>query len=443
MSDINSRVSRRRFIGGSISAAVGGLAAASIPQTALAEPRISTTPLDALKVPENPDEAFWWLIRSQFNIQDGLTFMNNGTFGPPPRVVLEEHAKIQRDLSTDPRANYRSEELHENKTVLADFFGAMPEELAYMRSTTEGMNNFANGIDFREGDEVLMNTHEHPGGYGAYRSLEHHRGIQINEIEIPILPESVDQVVELYENAISRRTRVIVVSHITYISGLLTPVKELSEMAHRRGLLISVDGAHPPGMIDVDFHDIGCDHYAAAGQKWLLAGTGTGLGFFKQEIQDQIHPLMGADGHEEEGHWVMHEDAGRYEHCGQRHISTALGLKTAVEFQNRIGKENIEGRVRLLATQLRQGLLEIPGVKLQTPLDPRLGAGLTHFSIEGVPMDKVRQGIMDLGHIHIRTSSRGTVTGCRASTHFYNMPEEVDELLRCIRFIAEHPADYM
>jgi selenocysteine lyase/cysteine desulfurase len=442
MRDFSSHVSRRRFIGGSISAAVGGLATASLPRDVLAQPPIPSTSLDALQPPETPDEEFWWRIRTQFNIQDGLTFMNNGTFGPPPRLVLEEHARIQRDLSTDPRANYRSEELLENKTVLADFFGALPEEVAYMRSTTEGMNNFANGIDFREGDEVLMNTYEHPGGYGAYQSMQHYLGIKVKEIEIPILPESVDQVVELYEKAITPRTRVIVVSHITYISGLLTPVKELSEMAHRRGLLISVDGAHPPGMIDVDFHDIGCDHYAAAGQKWLLAGTGTGLGFFKKEIQDQIHPLMGADGHEEDGHWVMHEDAGRYEHCGQRHISSALGMKTAVEFQKKIGKENIEGRVRQLATRLKEGLQEIPGVRLQTPMDPKLGAGLTHFSVEGVPMDNVRQGIMDLGHIHIRTSSRGEVSGCRASTHFYNMPEEVDELLRCIRYIAEHPAHF-
>ena len=443
MSDLNSRVSRRRFLGSSISVAVGGLAATAIPQAARAETRRPAAPLDVLKPRENPDEAYWWQLRSQFNIQDGMTFMNNGTFGPPPRVVLDEHTRIQRDLSADPRNNYRSDELLENKAVFGEFFGANVEEIAYMRSTTEGMNNFANGIDFRADDEVLMNTHEHPGGYGAYRTLEQHLGIKINEIEIPIMPESVGQVVELYENAITPKTRVIVVSHITYISGLLTPVKELSEMAHRRGLLISVDGAHPPGMIDVDFHDIGCDHYAAAGQKWLLAGTGTGLGYFKEGIQDQIHPLMGADGHEEDGHWVMHEDAGRYEHCGQRHISSALGMKTAVEFQNNIGKANIEARVRQLATQFRQGLLEIPGVRLQTPMDPSMSAGLTHFSIENVPMDNVRQGIMDLGRIHIRTSSRGEVSGCRASTHFYNMPEEIDELLRCVRHIAEHPADYM
>jgi selenocysteine lyase/cysteine desulfurase len=443
MSHQSSKVSRRNFLGGSISAAVGGLAAASIPQAVRAETTSPNLPLSDLKPQGAPDEAFWWRIRKQFNVEDGLTFMNNGTFGPPPRVVMDEHIKIQRELSENPRDNYRSEQLRENKTVLGEFFGADPEELAYMRSTTEGMNNFANGIDFREGDEVLMNTHEHPGGYGAYRSLEQHRGIKVNEIEIPIVPESVDQVVELYENAITPRTRVIVVSHITYITGLLTPVKELSEMAHRHGLLISVDGAHPPGMIALDFHDMGCDHYAAAGQKWLLAGTGTGLGYFKLETQDHIHPLMGADGHEEDGVWVMHENAGRYEQCGQRHVSSALGMKTAVEFQNMIGKANVEARVQQLAKRLKEGLLEITGVRLQTPMDPAMSAGLTHFSVGDVPMDNVRQGIMDLGRIHIRTSSRGDVEGCRASTHFYNMPEEVDELLRCVRQIAENSADYM
>jgi len=452
MSDRGTDVSRRRFLGTSLSAAVGGLAATTLPRAASASPLEGvgpfgppawTAPPHPKPTPTRPDEAFWREVRKQFNLQDGLTFMNNGTFGPPPRVVLDEHLKIQRELAEDPRNNYRSDELKENKEVFAEFFNAHPEDIAYMRSTTEGMNNFANGIDFREGDVVLMCTHEHPGGYGAYRSLEHYRGIEINEIEVPILPESIDQIVDLYEKAITPRTRVIVVSHITFISGLLTPVKELSEMAHRHGVIISVDGAHPPGMMDVDFHDLGCDHYAAAGQKWLLAGTGTGLAYFSHDIQDRIHPLMGADGHEEDGEWVMHEDAGRYESCGQRNIPTSLGMRTAVEFQKTIGKANIEARVRELSTRLKEGLMEIPHVNLQTPMDPAMSCGLTHFSINGIPMDIVKQAIMDLGQIHIRTSSRGSCSGCRASTHFYNMPEEVDELLRCVRYIVEHPTKFV
>jgi len=442
MSDSKTRVTRRVFLGGSISAAVGGLAAATLPHALRAEEIDPQTPLRGLEWPQAPDEEFWWELRKQFNIQDHLTFMNTGTFGPPPRVVLEEHAKIERELAEDPRNNYRSDELQDNKEVFARFFGANPEEIAYMRSTTEGMNNFANGIDFREGDEVLMNTHEHPGGYGAYKAAEHYMGIKVNEIEIPIVPESVDQVVDLYESAITPRTRVLVVSHMTYITGLLTPVKELSEMAHRHNLLISVDGAHPPGMLSLDFHDMGCDHYAAAGQKWLLAGTGTALAYFKQDSQDLIHPLMGADGHEEDGVWVMHEDAGRYERCGQRNIPAALGMRTAVEFQERIGRANVEARVQQLATRFKEGLSEIPGVVLQTPMDPAMSGGLTHFSVTGVPAENVRDGIYDMSRIHIRTSSRGDVTGCRASTHIYNMPEEVDELLSCIRHIAENPGVY-
>jgi hypothetical protein len=172
MSSVKSEVSRRRFLGGSISAAVGGLAAVSLPRNVLAQEPVPASSLDALKPPQTLDEAYWWKVRSQFNVRDGLTFMNTGTFGPPPRVVLDEHTKIQRELAEDPRDNYRSDELHENKTVLAEFVGADPDEIAYMRSTTEGMNNFANGIDFRAGDEVLMNSHEHPGGYGAYQALE-------------------------------------------------------------------------------------------------------------------------------------------------------------------------------------------------------------------------------------------------------------------------------
>ena len=122
------------------------------------------------------------------------------------------------------------------------------------------MNIFAHGLDWREGDEVLMNSHEHGGGRGPYLTLMERKGIRINVIELPSPPESTDQIVDLYEQAITSRTRAIMVSHITYVTGLMTPIKMLSEMAHQHGVLVSVDGAHPLGMIDLDFHEMGCDH---------------------------------------------------------------------------------------------------------------------------------------------------------------------------------------
>jgi len=427
-------------LGGSFAAAVGGLSAGSF-LSAQETPRpVPALPLDELRPTGALDEAYWWKVRSQFNIIDGLAFMNNGTEGPVPRVVLDENMRILREIAEDPTNNYRNADLEEVRKVLAGFFGADPEEISYTRSTTEGMNIFASGIDLKEGDEVLMNTHEHPGGYRAYMRLEKYKGIKINRVELPSPPESPEQVVDLYEKAITPRTRAIIISHITYVTGLLTPVKELSEMAHRRGLMISVDGAHPSGMIQLDFHDMGCDHYAAAGQKWLLCGTGTGAAYFKRDVQAQILPLMGS-GLDRDGKERL--DSARYEEYGQRNIPSALGMAAAVKLQETIGKANIEARVRQLSTRLREGLQEIPGVRLWTSMDPRLSAGLTLFSVREVPMDNVRQGIMDLDRVYIRTMSTGNLNGCRASTHFYNMPSEVDRLLNCVRHISENWSDYM
>ncbi len=163
----------------------------------------------------------------------------------------------------------------------------------------------------------------------------------------------------------------------------------------------------------------------------------------KRDIQDQIAPLMGSGMTRKEDKWVPIGDASRYEEYGQRNIPSALGMATATKFQSTIGKNNIEARVRQLATRLREGLKEIPGVTLRTSMNPKLSAGLTLFSIRDIPMANVQKGIMDLDRVYIRTMSTGNLNAVRASTHLYNMPGEVDRLLECVRHIAKNWSDYM
>jgi selenocysteine lyase/cysteine desulfurase len=372
-----------------------------------------------------------------------LTYLNNGTLGPVPKVVQEENERVAREIAADPTNGYRNEELHEKRQLLAAFVGSDPEEIAYTRSTTEGMNIFAHGIDWREGDEVLMCNHEHDGGVEPYLMLEKRRGIRIRRVDLPSPPESPDQVVSLFEKAITPRTRAIMLSHITYVTGLVMPVKALSEMARRRGVLTSVDGAHPLGMMDLDLHDLACDHYAAAGQKWLLCGTGTGLSYFRRDLQDSIWPLMGAGGSVgPDGVRMFHKDARRYEDCGQRDVPSALGMLAAVRLQETIGKRNVEARVRELSTRLREGLSEIQGVKLWTSKDPELSCALTLFSVRDIPMANVKNAIMERDRIYIRDMRTGGLNAVRVSTHIYNMPEEVDRLLRSVHHVASHAADY-
>lgn len=435
MSKTRFAMSRRQFLGGSMAAAAGSMSVGLFEEK-LAAQYEAALPLSELKAPAMLDETYWWRVRTQFNMVDGLIFMNNGTAGPMPRVVFEENVKVLREIAEDPKNNYRRDGIQATREKLAPFLGADVDEVAFTRSTTEGMNIFAHGLDWKEGDEVLVNNHEHGGGLGPYRSLAQRRGIKINTIEVPSPFESVDQIVDLYRSAMTPRTRVIMVSHMPYVTGTVMPIKELGELAHSQGALISVDGAHAPGMIDLNMHEYGIDHFAGAGQKWLLAGTGTGVMYIKKDVQSQIWPLMGPPYREQAG-------AASYESYGQRNIPSLLGMGTAIDFHNTVGKRNIENRDRALGARLRAGLKEIPGVKLWTPDSPELACGLTLFSIRDIPMNNVVRAIREHGRVHIRTMSTGNLNAVRASTALYNMPEEVDQLLDTVRYVSEHAANYM
>jgi len=432
-------LSRRRFLRGVSSGVVatGAAFAAGTPVLARGRQIIAPTLGPSDLKPTGPlDEAFWWKVRSQFNILDGMTFMNNGTEGPVPRCVTEANERVFREIAENPSNNYRREEVDVVRGLVAKFVNADPGEIALTRSTTEGMNIFTHGLDWKAGDEVLYCDHEHGGGIGPYTTLAKRVGIKPVIISIPSPPSSVDQIVGLYEKAITPRTKVIMVSHMTYVTGLVTPVKELADLAERRGLLISVDGAHPLGMMDLDVKAMNIHHYAAAGQKWMMCGTGTGVCYVRRDVQDRIWPLMGPPGDPKVG-------AKKYEAFGQRDVPSVLGMTAAVEMQNAIGKKNIEDRVRFLSARLRAGLKQIPGVKMWTSEDPTFAAGLTLFSVRDIPMANVQQAILNRDRIYIRTMGTGNLNAVRAATHIYNMPQEVDHLIASVKHVAENASRYM
>jgi selenocysteine lyase/cysteine desulfurase len=446
MNRSDNGISRRRFLGRSAAAAAGTLTVGRLATSRAAAQAEATTgklpvlpSLDSLKPTGALDEAYWWKVRSHFNIVDHMTFMNNGTEGPSPTAVVSEMARLIQEIAEDPANNYRRPELELVREKVAAFVGASPDEITLTRSTSEGMNIFANGLDWKAGDEVLVNNHEHGGGLGPYRTLEKRYGIKMVTMDVsPLSPyQSAKQILDLYANAITPRTKVIMVSHIPYVTGAVLPVKELADLAHNRGILISVDGAHPLGMLDLNLHAMGVDHYAGAGQKWLLSGTGTGVCYIKRDVQERVWPIMGPPGDPKNG-------ARRYEGgMGQRNVPSVFGMSAAIDFMNAIGKKNIEARDRALSDRLRQGLSQISGVKLYTPMDPTLSAGLTLFGIKDVPMNNVQKAIFDYNRVWIRTMGTGNLNACRAATHIYNFPHEVDRLLEGVRYVAQNPQKFM
>ena len=385
---------------------------------------------------ESPDGVYWDAVSKHFLFQDGLIMMNNGTVGPMPEPVfntLIKHFKLQVTNPFDCY-NFIPRKKEEVRAKLARFINASPDEVVMTRNTTEGMNFVANGLDLKEGDEVLLSSMEHPAGTHPWKLKEKRYGIKIKEVPLGLPPKSVDEIVNAFQKAITPRTKVISISHTVYISGLMSPLKELSKMAHEKGVLVVADSAHGIGMLDLNMEQLGVDFFASSPYKWLGAPTGIGLFYVRKEAQDKLWPTIVSSG------WDSRESARKYETLGQRADALAVALGEAVDFQNAIGKERIERRIKALAGYLKKELKKIPGIKLHTSQDPYLSGGLTAFSVEGVEPEKMVNYLREKYNIVIRTigNRKAGTYGVRVSTHIYVSFKHIDMLLEGVKHLVRH-----
>jgi len=242
--------------------------------------------------------------------------------------------------------------------------------------------------------------------------------------------------VDAFRKTITPKTKVISISHTVYISGLIAPLKELSKMAHEKGVLVLADSAHGLGMLNLNMEELGIDFFATSPYKWLGAPTGVGLLYVRKEIQNKLWPTIASSG------WDSHKSARKFETLGQRADALIIALGEAVDFQEAIGRERIERRIKALAGYLKRELSKIPGVRLHTSKDPYISGGLTAFSVEGVEPGKIVNYLREKYNIVIRTIGRkekGTY-GVRVSTNIYISFKEIDMVLEGIRHLVGHKA---
>ncbi len=383
---------------------------------------------------DSPDGPYWDAVREHYLFQDGLIMMNNGTVGPMPRTVYNTLIKQFKIQATNPYDvyNFMPSLLEGVRDKLAGFIQASTDEVVINRNTTEGMNLIAGGLDLKEGDEVLISSLEHPGGYNPWLMKSKRHGIRLVEVPIPVPPKSVEEAIGPFERAITPRTRVISVSHTVYITGLIFPVRELCQMAHAKDILVFADSAHGVGMLNLNMKEMGVDGLASSPYKWCGAPTGCGVLYVRKEIQDRLWPTVATSG------WDTYTNSRKFETLGQRADPLILALGEAMDFQNAIGRERIERRIKTLAGFFKQELKKIPGVRLHTPTDPALSGGLTAFSIAGADHEAIVRYIREKYNIVIRTVGRekDNTLGIRVSTHIFITLKEVEMLLEGIRYMA-------
>jgi selenocysteine lyase/cysteine desulfurase len=391
---------------------------------------------------EAPSESEYWArVRDEFLVTDQVAYMNNGTLGPTPKPVYYTVVERYRELAADPGARNPIQEkaAEEVRRKAAAFVGAAPDEVALLRNTTEAMSFIAGGLELAAGDEVLLSFHEHPGGIEPWRLKAKRHGVVLKEVRFPIPAPDPAAILQLFEDAITPRSKVVSVSHLTYQTGAGLPVKELCQLARRKGLLSVIDGAHPLGMMALDMHELGADFYAMSPHKWLDAPTGTGLLYIRRESQERLWPTVvtsaipypegGAD-------WSNPaKGATRFDRFSQRAWPLVLATGAAIDFQTAIGRERIEARVRGLAALLRARLQEIPALRIYTPSHPALSCGLVGFTFDGFKNTDVMETLLQRHHVRVRTTEYGLNT-VRASTHYYNTEEQVERLAEGLREIS-------
>jgi isopenicillin-N epimerase len=373
--------------------------------------------------------------RRHFLIPDGVAYGNTGTLGACPREVVDAIANGTRALEEtladwpyekpegEPLTGYQP--LTEVRAAVGRLVNAGPDEIAVTQNATMGMSFLANGLDLAAGDEVLSTDQEHAGGISGFRLLTKRRGVVVKELPIrDVMDKGPQGIVQMFAAAMTPRTKVIMVSHITSGLGIVLPVKELSALAHERGALCLIDGAQAVGQIAVDVRALGCDAYAGSPHKWLMAPKGTGFLHITKAALPRFWTTLASTA------WNDHDKgAFRLMQYGTGSVAVAQGLVAALQFVDRIGMPRIARWDAMLTKRLRDGLATIPQARVTSPLDSQLSGAITTFRVEGVPAKALQDALWAR---KFRVRAQNDANGVRLSAHVYLSPRDIDTVLAVV-----------
>jgi len=376
------------------------------------------------------DDAFWRQVRQAFLIPEDRLFLNVGTLGPQPRVVVDAVVETTRRVAMTYPPGVEWNEL---KTTLARLLHGDPAGFVFPRNTTEGMSFVANGLELAAGDEILTTDHEHIGGRCCWELVAARHGLRLRKLPLPVPATDAGEMAALFERAMTPATRVVSVSHVTFTNGTILPVAELAALCRDRGVVFVVDGAHPPGVMPVDLEAIGADFYASSPHKWLLAPQGTGFLYMAPPWRTRLWPTLASGGWDD-----LELGAHRFNHLGTVDQSRLAGLLAALRFHETVGPERVHARARMLRDRLHDALAGVPGVTIYTPRDPALATGMVSFSVDGIEGAELQRRLARRPEkMRTRVIGEFGLGWMRLSPHLYNTPQEID---RAVELIAEEAA---
>src|SRR6476620_4992902 len=380
------------------------------------------------------DEDYWATIQNAFTVTRGIVNLNNGGVCPSPRIVTEALVRYiwqQEDATAYTMWQILEPQSETIRTGLAELFGCDREEIAITRGASEGLETLLLGLDLKSGDEVLTTTQDYPRMLTTIRQREQREGIKLNLIRIPIPPRNINEITTAFERAITPRTRLIQIAHQINITGQITPVKAVCQMARKHGVETVVDGAHSFAQFYFKQPDLDCDYFATSLHKWLYSPKGTGLLYVKRDKIAKLWPLMAAES-------AQASDIRKFEEIGTHSAAPKLAIGESILFHNGIGGKRKEARLRYLSRYWMDKLKDVPKIRFNTSFDPNQSCAIANVQIEGTNPEAIGSYLFNKHRVFTTPIVHEEFKGIRITPNVYTTLGELDRFCNLMESIARN-----
>lgn len=380
-------------------------------------------------------EDFWAQIRAMYPVTKDFIQLENGYYSLAAQPVLDgylQHIQQVNAVSSYYMRTRQFADKRESQTQLAKLLGCSVDELIITRNTTESLDTVIAGLNWKAGDEAIMAQQDYGAMLDMFRLQARRHGIVNRTVSLPNHPKDDDEIVQLYEKAITPKTRLLMVCHLVNITGQILPIRKIVEMAHSHGVEVMVDGAHAFGQLNFTVADLGgCDYYASSLHKWLGVPLGVGMLYVRRDKIPALWPMFA------DSNWADN-DIRKLNHTGTHPVATDLAIQDAIRFHNEIGIERKEARLRYLQHYWTEQVRRLPNIVLNTPEAATRSCAIANIGITGKAPAELAKLLFDKYKIFTVAidNENAHVQGVRVTPHLYTTTAELDTFVRALKEIA-------
>lgn len=381
------------------------------------------------------DEKFWKkFAKTYYQVSDDFTNLENGYFGVQPipvqKAFMKNIARVNEYSSQYMRTDYNNDY---KKIVhgLAEFSSLDEKELLITRNATEAMNIIIQGLDFIKGDEVILHKQDYYSMIEAFQMLEKQKGIKVNFIRIPLIPENDEQIIDAYRNAVTPQTKCILVTHLIHLTGQIMPVKKIADTFRPQGIEIIVDAAHSFAQMDFKLKDLGADFVGVNLHKWFSNPLGVGMLYVDKDRVKDLKPLFGDSR-------KSVDDITKLGHFGTLATPTVMTIPTARAFNDMITLPVKEKRLRYLQNYWTKQAKNIERVSVTTPTAPDRSCALASFKIEGLGAEETVKKLYKEFKVFTVIRQLEDEQVVRVTPNLYNITKDLDKLLEGLEQLVNY-----